>query len=176
MDRAAGVGGDLFEKHRKTRPVEKFRFDVQLPFRCFQFSGYTDVLFPDFSIISGFFPVFSRPSSNLVQSTRPVLYEYNRDRITANNLQSKFLLILYFALRVTIYIISFFLFYVDIIERVESNNCHFLYDDNIPIIISGITDISDVFSKILERITRKEKHLMRLIDLESDLVQSMPNF
>lgn len=58
MDRTAGVGGDQFEKHRKTRPAEKFRFDVQLPFGCFQFSGYTDVLSPDFSIISGFFRVF----------------------------------------------------------------------------------------------------------------------
>lgn len=86
MDRAAGVGGDQFEKHRKTRPAEKFRFDVQLPFGCFQFSGYTDVLSPDFSIISRIFPCFSRSSSNLVQSTRPILLPNK----TANNLQSKF--------------------------------------------------------------------------------------
>lgn len=145
--------------------MSNFHFDVSnfrvTPTCC-------SLIFPSFLDFSPFFPDLRLISFNPLDR-----YYMN---ITANNLQSKFLLILYFALRVTIYIISFFLFYVDIIERVESNNCHFLYDDNIPIIISGITDISDVFSKILERITRKEKHLMRLIDLESDLVQSMPNF
>lgn len=68
-----------------------------------------------------------------------------------------------------LYIIFFLFFYANLIERVESNRHLRLDDDNTTIFLN-------VFSKILGRITRKGKHLIRSIDLESYLVQSMPNF
>lgn len=102
--------------------MSSFHFDVSnfrvTPTCC-------SLIFPSFLDFSPFFPDLRLISFNPLDR----YYMDITDRITANNLQSKFLLILYFALRVNnLYYFFFFLFYVDIIERVESNDCHLLYD------------------------------------------------